>query len=461
MRTALQRCGFNAETATHITEQGFETPASLQQISDGDLSDMVKNSVRATVAVANITFPFLAVKRLHAFRFWAGYRQRTAQTLTAGDFADAEMALAMTRLRQYEEKVAASKDSSPTRPDSMKYLTGWKTFEEKFLNYLSQLRGQALIPLSYVIREVQTVTPAIREATYDDFEEELVATTTLAGGYYQDDNKKVWSELKGLLIDGDGWTYIKQFDRPKDGRAAFFALKRQCEGESARLSITNRAYSKIAKATYSGPRGKSYNFARYVQIHQEAYNDIVAAAPEERIPESKRVRDFLKGIKDPNLKSGVAHVLGNTELLNNFERAQQYLSTVVTNEGELTSAREAESRQVAGIEIEDRWYAAEEWQQLGDEGRQAVIALKKEKEGGGEDKKKKKPGKKKNVSASQHKRVRREVKALKRQIAQLKKGQTGDDGEEDEPDDDTPSNNAGDQFGRTAHNQSKKKKQKK
>ena len=54
------------------------------------------------------------------------------------------------------------------------------------------------------------------------------------------------------------------------------------------MTAKNKAYGKIGKAVYKGPR-RGYDFTKYVSIHQSSYNDIVEASPDEAIPESKRV----------------------------------------------------------------------------------------------------------------------------------------------------------------------------
>lgn len=52
---------------------------------------------------------------------------------------------------------------------------------------------------------------------------------------------------------------------------------------------------------------------------------------DEPVSESKKVTDFLKGIRDPVLTTGKSIVLGDPVKLGNFEECQQYLSTIVQN----------------------------------------------------------------------------------------------------------------------------------
>ena len=64
------------------------------------------------------------------------------------------------------------------------------------------------------------------------------------------------------------------------------------EGNAARDRVKEAAYASIASAKYLGEK-KKFSFDTYVNIHQEAYQDL--RQHDEVIPEDKRVRDFLTG----------------------------------------------------------------------------------------------------------------------------------------------------------------------
>jgi hypothetical protein len=97
-----------------------------------------------------------------------------------------------------------------------------------------------------------------------------------------------------------GWLYIKRFERPQDGRAAYLAIKSQCKGTASKITRKNRAYASIANATYNGQR-RQYKFQDYINVHQAAHNEIMDCAPTEAVADSKKVADFLKGITGPKL----------------------------------------------------------------------------------------------------------------------------------------------------------------
>jgi predicted RNA-binding protein YlxR (DUF448 family) len=156
-------------------------------------------------------------------------------------------------------------------------------------------------------------------------------------------------QLNSFVINGEGWSYIKRFEKKQDGRSAYMALKSQCKGTASKITCKNRAYASIASATYNGQR-RQYKFQDYVNVHQAAHNKILDCDPTEAVPESKKVTDFLKGITDPKLESAVSVVLGDTKLLNDFQGCQQYLSTTVENRATLEKSKE---RNISGMKSED------------------------------------------------------------------------------------------------------------
>lgn len=431
MITSFGRCGFNDATSNFLFDQGFIEPVELTYITQTDVKDLVRNALRNPPA--NVEFPFMAVKKLLAYRFWVSERLRTAQATDPASFTAAECSSALQNLRDSDERQEADKDLDVTKADSLKTTAGWVKFNEKFLNYLAQLRGRGKTPLTYLIREHDTVTAEIRAAVYTTVDERLINTTTLTGNHFLHDNTRLWKELKVLTCDGTGWSYIKKFDKSEDGRAAYRALKLQCEGTSASATRKKKGYNLINSAKYSGER-KNYNFTKYVEAHQTGYNEIIDAAPHEQIAESKRVDDFLDGIIDPSLQSGKDYVYGNAAMLESFEATQQYLGTIVANRKQHDIAQK-DIRGVAGAgtkrKLEDRYYETEEWVKLTPDEKTQVKKM-------AAARKLKEKNKKRRASALK----------LKNKQKQESKGNESSDREDEKED---KNENAGDQFGRKAH----------
>jgi hypothetical protein len=60
---------------------------------------------------------------------------------------------------------------------------------------------------------------------YDDTDVEYMRTFKLEGAEFKADSARLFDELKPLVIDGPGWTYVKPFSTKRNGRGAILALK--------------------------------------------------------------------------------------------------------------------------------------------------------------------------------------------------------------------------------------------
>ena len=113
---------------------------------------------------------------------------------------------------------------SVKKPDLLKNFNNWISWWTQVENYLATIEGVAEIPLTYIARPHSEVTDEIRNATYDNNMDRLIAITTHDGTHYARDNATVWTELEPILIDGPGWTYVKWYEKRKGVRNAILAL---------------------------------------------------------------------------------------------------------------------------------------------------------------------------------------------------------------------------------------------
>lgn len=403
--------------------------------------------------------PFMALKNLKGLRFWADERRRTGLEADAGEFEEDDVVTFTAKCQEYNDLKDAASDEDASKPDALKKLTGWALWHESFQNYLRQIIGAAKIPLIYLARNERDNPDEVLNP--DDFStptEYLIEATIFQGRHYDIDNPRFYRELKSFTVNGEGWSYIKKFEKSQDGRKAYLALKTQCEGTASKITRKNKVYALIGNSVYSGSR-KQYKFQDFINIHQTAHDEILDCDPTEAIPESKNVADFLKGITDPILESAVSIVLGDMKLLNDFQLCQQYLSTTVENRATLERSKE---RNISGMKsggdkpdqkgkgaklpmnfkLENKWYPPKIYRLLSQEQQEQLRTWNKDKDG------KKSKGK-------------RSVAALKKQIKEVLKevDKTKNKAEESDDEDDSSADDAaGKEFGRGAHNKKKKAK---
>ena len=139
-------------------------------------------------------------------------------------------------LIQEESQIrTALEDQVPTPPTKLGWdLSLWPKFWEQLTTYLSQCRGAARIPITYLVREHDVITPEMHDmGLYESVDDYMMATTILSGEHFKIDNTRLYNDLKPLVIEEAGWAFIKKFDRSKNGRGAILALKRQAKGNPA------------------------------------------------------------------------------------------------------------------------------------------------------------------------------------------------------------------------------------
>lgn len=326
------RMNLTPATGDAIEGQGITTLAELADLDYEDIKAMVNNILKFIAphaAVGDvIRIPYVSQKRLYAAKYWYELQLRSGLLAPAGGLTNAALATALNRRKDVEERKAATKDQDLSKPPKLTSFKDWVNWWELWDTYMQQTYGTADIPLSYTYREHEVVTADMRAAVYAEDDDKYIATTVLRGRHYQLDNRRVWNELKPLVVDGPGWVFIKTLEDTKNGRNAILTLKRQNEGENSVMIRKQKAYTALKNLAFTGPR-KHWTFSQYVTGHQKAHNELEACA--EPVPETKKVTDFLGGIADPSLNAGLANVYGDTAKLQSFEACQQYLSTIVAS----------------------------------------------------------------------------------------------------------------------------------
>ena len=232
------------------------------------------------------------------------------------------------RLNDLDLIKESTKNVDQLNPGSLKSSGEWNNWVEKWNNYMPQLRGAADIPLVYVYRKRKYPQEGLKPDDFASMDDYLSEVTLLSGQHYRLDNQRVWNELKSLVSDGPGWSFIKAFEKKTDGRRAVLALIRQHDGENSRLMRKKKAYETLKSLVYKGPR-TLWTFDNYVEAHQKAHNDLEECG--EPVPEGKKVSDFLDGIDDAVLQYGKTVILGDPERYENFLIAHQFLSTLVAS----------------------------------------------------------------------------------------------------------------------------------
>jgi hypothetical protein len=141
----------------------------------------------------------------------------------------------------------AIEDTGIPELEKLTDLVSWIKFLELLTSYLGHIKRAALIPLTFLIREHKIVThQEMNEANYPSMHKKSTTTTVLNIAHFELDDCSLYNEFKPLVVDGPGWSFVKHFDRGKNGRSTVLALKAQAEGALAKLLRKQTAYATIA-----------------------------------------------------------------------------------------------------------------------------------------------------------------------------------------------------------------------
>ena len=508
----LTKIGFNDRATTLLNAQGISTLEDLCTVSPSDIDALMKHlsawkpmttmapttatpgttapvtrAATATVAAAATTttlapqeafmpiFPFLSIRKLKALRIWAQYRiERGENTpLPVGEFDDVQVLKWTTRLAELQEEKRAMKDDDNKPPEELKSFSTWVLWEEAFLTYISRIRSTVSdVPLSYLVRDYEVPSPEVLAVEYDTIDEDIIATFRMYGPAYKADNKRFFDLLKPLVVNGSAWPFIQNFAKGggKNGRKAFLAIKSQAEGQAAQSTRKAKAYAMIATAKYTG-KGR-FTFDQYVARHQRAHNELLAL--NEEVAETKKVTDFVKGISDSRLQVGKAILDSRPDMASNFEECQQFFKTIVeknkTTADYSSENPSAPDRQIAKLQarikklenskkkppqkkggsgkgkpkIHNGYYSAQEYRALTSDEKDQVRKMREE-------------AKKRKASATITINSDDEGEEATREVSSVVTSTTTTDDAAHKVDKTKIVKNAGDQFGRGAHEKVPKK----
>ncbi len=456
-RNSLTHAGLNNDSANAVIAQGYNDLASFYQVKEEDINNMVvqihkSNHALGVNANPQVLIGFGSIDRLKALHYVLVWRKRIGNNLNVAVTAEMIDQYGDMRVHFRDRKEAAT-ESKPERPPEMKDFAKWRVWWEKWDSYMSQIRGVADIPLTYVYRVVEEQPDEESDEwlpdNYPDPDDYYNRVILLDGPHFQIDNRRIYDELKTLLIDGPGWAFIRRFERERDGRAAVLTLKRQAEGDAASLVRKKSAYNDMRNAKWMGPR-KDFPFDKYVLVHQRAHNELLELG--EPVPESQKVDAFLVGIKDPRLATAKDIVLSDAVRRQDFETCQQFLKTLLVNKVEQDRAERNVSGASTGQnkgkgnkasngkkKIHTGRYSPGDWHRLTAEEKSRVFELRKDKRSG-----------KPNESGN----GKRNVSDVSRD-ARAENAENSDDGGDAQ---ESAAKDAGNQFGSSAQGRGKKNK---
>jgi hypothetical protein len=328
---ALMRFQFSPAAIQAIATHGLTSVEQLIGLTPKDIENIM-TIVRKSVPP--IVVNYLSQKKLSIMTYWANKLHRLDEEIDAAAFTPAEIEKYGTMMNSEPDK-----DTVVKEPQEFKGNVKWKPWKEAVISYFNSVLTKDLIPLSYILREQENPTQG---AQYESDHQRLVAIAPLRGNEFKHDNGIVFDFLKTWTINGPAYPWMKQYSVTRNSRASWLALLAYYEGTAARDRVKEAAYAAIVNVKYHSAR-KKFSFETYINIHQEAYQDL--RQNDEIIPEDKCVRDLLMGIRDQSLNAAKQTIMAIQDLRGDFAATVAHLATTI----QMNAAITPDNRNISGV----------------------------------------------------------------------------------------------------------------
>jgi hypothetical protein len=330
---------FTAAQRNAVVEQGISNFNELKSLTDAEISRMCTNIRRMPMqpaipavpagrggrggqagrpAVFPVSIPIHHERRLCILAWYLRHLDRVQRDFDE-NIAD------VVFLDSTAEVVAMEVEDRKRKldlPAKLKSVAQIRATIEELDHYFERILGANGAPLAYVTR--RTVAPEDWNQVFDFDIREMIARAPHTPPFYSKDNAEVWSVIRHVLYDTEGWSWISQFERARNGRAAYLAIKEHYLGSSNRSRIKMMADKALENTYYEGDK-KSFTFEKYCSIHKMAHKDLADYG--EPVSEDKKVRKLLANIRTTHLAAACAAVLATEHLYSSFDLTVNYLTT--------------------------------------------------------------------------------------------------------------------------------------
>ena len=327
-RDALRSLGISPAATTVFLSRAFPTLDSLIRCPSNQILRIIENLNKSTNSVFSATFS----NRVKATVWWGKRQAYLGRPLTPADISPDEADRWSDIMQTEELGIEAAGD--PIEPKPFKSASSWITFSSALDSHLYQLLGGLKSPLSYVIREADEPTEPVPENDEDgeplpvSERERLRLLTPHSGAFWQDDNARVYNILLQLTADHKAaHSKVKSYNRSKNGRKAWKALKSEYEGTSNNNRQVTTLNTALDSLRYDGKSSRvtlDNHIARMRDIFTEL-DDINTknANPDEQVNFSNRqkIDKLLKSIHVEHLNQVKDTIRLNPDRYRTFEEA--------------------------------------------------------------------------------------------------------------------------------------------
>ena len=281
---------------------------------------------------------------------------------------------------------AFGKLTKQDRPDTsilLKNVTPVK-WMESFVDFLSRVFGVRNCPLSYVIRDDNTVPTEATESLLSDhpYSEtgesargEMVRRLSHTHPLYREDNNLLFSLLDEATRGTIYSPTIKPFARTSNGRSAWQAIISSHAGDDKWEKIMKDRTNFLMNVKWNG---RAYSLEKFTGLHRSVYTTLEEAVLHVKFQlpnERSRVGYLLDNItdNDPDLRAVLASIRANiNNMRDDFEESTKFILPVCPyikhrskrggNPAQISGILKGKQDSKTGVDF--RWHTEEEYAKL-------------------------------------------------------------------------------------------------
>ena len=329
-----------------LNNQGLISLHTLHTYTDEDIKQICKNCKAPGGLLADgnpnrgVALDHTTAKSLRMMRFHFYHKHRIRRAVAAADHVSNNLD-SVTRTWALFEQVERANEEDIDEPSPIRRIEDIRECLENLDDYLARKHGASGIPLCYVTREhveqPERMEPAQADPGFGlpSVREELIRRARHDLAVYQEDSQTIWVVIRTMCHGGPAWPWVQDHARTLNGRDAYFSLKGHYLGPSFQSRIKARADQILETVFYDG-KARNFSFEKFGERLKGAFTDL--ETNDEGITEARKIRVFLRGIRDPSLAEAKATILATQNLRTNFERAFNYVAEFVDSKDSMQSS---------------------------------------------------------------------------------------------------------------------------
>jgi hypothetical protein len=292
MRGLFGRLGLSQPAAHFVVhDQSINQLSILQRLTDDEVESLCRICRKPGGQIINpnaadpgqpdvMANPGISVAALHTenIKLAAFYLRLMANVSRVRVLADVTL-INIEAARNYKEEIEAHENLKVTDAPTLKPTKVFEFFAELREYAFDMVGSVSKIPIAYVIREHEDPLPEATEppfgepdSPFSSFNHELVARAPIyhvgvvgaqvESHYYSLDRVMVWKILYQICNGTMYYSYIRQYQQSRDGRAAFLALYNALLGSQAVANYASQAENKLQSLSLTGQKSKNWGFEK-------------------------------------------------------------------------------------------------------------------------------------------------------------------------------------------------------